>query len=70
MANDIRGNADGENGENDSYSISGRSSNIPRRKLVQEVEQGKHPNHHTYKRNGKKYVRSNQDWMKKNNVDN
>ena len=58
MANNIRGNADGENGESDSYRIPGRSSNILRRTLVREVRQGKHPNHHVMKVNKEEYVRA------------
>ena len=68
MANTIRGNQDGENGENETYTIPGRGSSIPRPTVVKEVEQGKHPNHSIYERDGEKYVRANPDSKKKNNV--
>lgn len=68
MANNIKGNQDGENGENESYTILGRGSNIPRRTVVGEVKQGKHPQHPIYKRDGEEYVRANPDSQKKNNV--
>lgn len=70
MANHIHGNADGENGENDSYRIPGRSANIPRRTLVREVKQGQHPNYHIYERDGEEYLRADPDHKKGNNVDN
>ena len=68
MANTIKGNQDGENGENESYTIPGRGSNIPRRTVVREVKKGNHPNHSVYKRDGEEYVRANPDSQKKNNV--
>lgn len=68
MAKIITGNQDGENGENESYRIPGRGTEIPRKTLVQEIETGKHPNHSIYTRNGEKYVRANPDSKKKNNV--
>lgn len=68
MANNIIGNGDGENGENDSYRIPGRSSDIPREELVREVEEGRHPNFSTYTRNGEKYIRANPDSNTENNV--
>lgn len=68
MADIIKGNQDGENGENETYRIPGRGSAIPRPTVVKEVEQGKHPHHSVYKRDGVKYVRANPDSKKKNNV--
>lgn len=68
MANNIIGNGDGENGENDSYRIPGRSSDIPREELVREVEEGKHPKFSIYTLNGEKYVRANPDSNTENNV--
>jgi hypothetical protein len=68
MADVIKGNQDGENGENDTYRIPGRSSAIPRSKVVREVEQGQHPQHSVYKREGVKYVRAKPDRQRKNNV--
>jgi hypothetical protein len=69
MANTIRGNKDGKNGENQTYTIPGRGSSIPREQVVKEIKQGKHPNHSTYKIKGTEYVRSNPDSQEKNNVD-
>lgn len=69
IANTIRGNKDGENGSNDTYRIPGRGSEIPRKQVVREVEQGQHPNHSVYTRDGEKYVRANPDTAIGNNVD-
>lgn len=69
MANKIRGNKDGKSGGNDTYTIPGRGSNIPRKTVVKEVEQGQHPNHSVIKVDGQKYVRSKPDTQKQNNVD-
>ena len=63
----IIGNNDGPNGRNDSYNIGGRK-NVPRRKAVKEVEQGKHSGAHIIKINRKKYIRDNPDNSKKDNV--
>lgn len=68
MANNIKGNEDGEGGRNESYTIPGRGR-VTRKKLVQEVEQGKHPNFSTYEREGEKYVRAKPDSRTENNVD-
>jgi len=68
MAKNIRGNQDGSNGSNDSYTIQGRGV-VPRSQLVKEVEQGKHSQHHVVEVDGKKYVRSNPDKTTGNNVD-
>lgn len=68
MATNIHGNHDGESGSNDSYTIPGRGV-VKRNQLVKEVEKGKHPNHHTIEIDGEKYVRSNPDRTKNNNVD-
>lgn len=68
MANIIKGNQDGPNGENESYSIPGRGSAIPREQVVKEVEQGKHPDFSTYRLNGRTFVRGNPDARKRNNV--
>jgi hypothetical protein len=68
MANIIKGNNDGENGENDTYTIPGRGSQIPRSTVVREVKQGKHPKFGVYKRNGVEYVRGKADSKTKNNV--
>ncbi|MBV1790531.1 DUF3892 domain-containing protein [Marinobacterium sp. D7] len=67
MAKNIRGNHDGENGENDSYTIAGRGV-VERDQLVREVEEGRHPNHHVVNINGEDYVRSNPDSTDSNNV--
>jgi hypothetical protein len=69
LAKIIKGNHDGKNGENETYTIPGRGSNIPRETLVREIEkENKHPNHSTYKINGVKYVRGKADKKKNNNV--
>lgn len=69
MADQIYGNADGENGENDTYRIPGRGKKIPKKTLAREVKQGKHPHHHIYTREGEEYLRANPDNRKRNNVD-
>ena len=56
----IIGNNDGPGGRNETYDI-GRRKNIPRKTVVREVEQGKHPGAHTVMINGEKYVRDNPD---------
>lgn len=68
MANNINGNNDGPGGRNETYNIPGRGSEIPRDKLVREVEQGKHPHHGVVEVDGEKFVRSNPDHLRKNNV--
>jgi Protein of unknown function (DUF3892) len=68
MANKIRGNKDGPNGSNASYTIQGRGK-VPRAKMAREVDAGKHPNFHTITVDGKKYVRGNPDGTENNNVD-
>lgn len=67
MARKIKGNHDGPNGANNSYTIPGRGQ-VSRPQVVREVEQGKHSDFGTYERNGKTYVRGNPDRSKKNNV--
>lgn len=68
MANIIKGNRDGENGENDTYRIPGRGSAIARITVVKEVKRGQHPEFGVYKRNGVEYVRGKPDNTKKDNV--
>jgi hypothetical protein len=68
VANIIKGNQDGPNGENESYSIPGRGSHIPRKMVVRGVKQHKHPHHSTYKLNGKEYIRAKPDSRTNNNV--
>jgi hypothetical protein len=68
MADTIKGNQDGPNGENESYRIPGRGSNIPRPTIVREVEQGKHPHHAIYKHDRKKYVRAKPNSQTDDNV--
>jgi hypothetical protein len=58
MAKNITGNQDGLKGGNDTYKIQGRGSDIPRKTLVEEVKQGKHPNHTTTKINNVEYVKA------------
>lgn len=67
MAKNITGNHDGENGRNESYSISGRG-NVSRKALVKEIEAGKHKDFSIYTHDKKKFVRSNPDNSENNNV--
>lgn len=68
MARIIHGNKDGDNGENQSYTIPGRGV-VSRPKAVKEVEQGKHDGFHVIKVDDVKYVRANPNSKKKDNVD-
>ena len=68
MAKNIRGNKDGQNGENQTYTIPGRGT-VPREKLVEEIKEGKHPDFHIYERNNVEYVRADPDSNQQNNVD-
>jgi hypothetical protein len=63
----IIGNNDGPGGRNETYKIGSRPK-VPRPQAVKEVEQGKHPDAHVVKINGRKYVRDNPDSSKKDNV--
>lgn len=67
MARNIRGNRDGENGENLTYTIHGRGV-VERELLVEEVENGKHPNHSVYEINGTKFVRANPNSSEEDNI--
>lgn len=68
MANKIKGNNDGLNGRNETYTIQGRGSNIPREKMVKEVKQGNHPNHTTTKINNIEYVKAKPNKKTNDNV--
>ncbi len=61
-------NQDGPRGENETYRIPGRATDIPRETLVREVEAGQHPNHSTYTRDGETYVRAKPDSTTADNV--
>lgn len=63
----IKGNNDGPNGRNESYTIGSRTS-VPRTEAVREVKAGKHPDSHVVKINDREYVRDNPDDSKKDNV--
>lgn len=63
----IKGNRDGPGGRNETYTIGSRKE-VTRQQAVKEVEAGKHPDAHTVKVNGQKYVRDNPDGSKKDNV--
>ena len=63
----IIGNNDGPGGRNESYQI-GKRKEVPRTQAVKEVEQGKHPDAHIVKVNGRKYVRDNPDRSTRDNV--
>ena len=62
----FKGNNDGPNGRNESYKY--KSKDMSRKKAVEEVKQGKHPDAHIYTRNGEEYVRDNPDNSTKDNV--
>lgn len=63
----IIGNNDGPNGRNETYKIGSRKE-VSRSEAVKEVKQGKHPDAHIVKVNGREYVRDNPDHSKKDNV--
>ena len=67
MATNITGNQDGENGGNDTYTIRGRGV-VTRQCLVDEVEAGRHPNHHVIDVGGEQFIRANPDCSQGNNV--
>ncbi|WP_152004136.1 DUF3892 domain-containing protein [Desulfoluna spongiiphila] len=67
MANNIKGNRDGDNGRNETYTIPGRGV-VSRAQLVKEVEAEKHPNFTTYNLNGELYVKAKPDKSESNNV--
>lgn len=68
MANNIRGKADGKNGENQSYVIPGRGT-VSRPQLVREVKNGQHPKFGIVTVEGTPYVRAKPDGSTRNNVD-
>lgn len=63
----IKGNNDGPGGRNETYDIGSRKE-VPRRQVVQEIKQGKHPDAHVVKVNGREYARDNPDHSRKDNV--
>lgn len=63
----IKGKNDGPGGRNEHYDI-GQRKNVPRKTVVREIEQGKHPGAHTVEINGEKYARDNPDNSTKDNV--
>lgn len=67
MAVNIRGNRDGDNRHNESYTITGRGT-VSRSRLVREVKSGNHPNHTIVKINSVEYVKAKPDNKIKNNV--
>lgn len=68
MAIKIRGNQDGKNGENQSYTIHGRGT-VSRAQLVKEVKKGMHPHHHVIKVNGVNFARSDANHKRTDNID-
>jgi len=64
----INGNADGKNGSNNSYTVTGRGK-VSRAKLVREVRQGKHPDTHIVHVNGEDYARNNPNHNRPDNID-
>lgn len=67
MAENIKGNHDGHDGENKTYTIPGRGK-VLREQLVKEIENGRHPRFSVYEKDKVKYVRSNPDSSGSNNV--
>lgn len=63
----IKGNNDGPGGRNESYQI-GNRKHVKRTDAVREVKQGKHPDAHVYKINGREYIRDNPDFSTEDNV--
>jgi hypothetical protein len=63
----IKGNNDGPGGRNESYDI-GKRKEVPRTQVVKEIKDGKHPDAHVVKINGREYARDNPDNSKKDNV--
>ena len=63
----IKGNNDGLGGRNETYDI-GNRKDVPRTQVVKEIKQGKHPDAHVVKVNGREYARDNPDHSKKDNV--
>lgn len=63
----IKGNNDGPGGRNESYDI-GKRKDVPRTQVVKEIKDGKHPDAHVVKVNGREYARDNPDNSKKDNV--
>lgn len=57
MAKNIKGNRDGLNNRNETYTIQGRGV-ISKNQVVKETNQGKHPNHFVTKINGNEYIKS------------
>ncbi|MFC3679111.1 DUF3892 domain-containing protein [Bacterioplanoides pacificum] len=64
----ISGNADGKNGENQSYTIRGRGE-VSRAQLVREVNNGQHEGVHVQCVNGTNYVRANPNSRSCDNID-
>ncbi|MBN3563183.1 DUF3892 domain-containing protein [Aliamphritea spongicola] len=67
-ASSISGNADGVNGENQSYTVQGRGV-VSRSQLVREVNNGSHQGVHTVDVNGVEYVRANPNRCQSDNID-
>ena len=63
----ILGRNDGPSGRNEHYDVGARK-NVPRRVVVSEIKQGKHPDAHVVKINGREYARDNPDRSKSDNV--
>ncbi len=63
----IVGNNDGPGGRNETYKIGSRAA-VKRTEVVKEIKQGKHPDAHVVKINGREYARDNPDYSKSDNV--
>ena len=64
----IKGNRDGKNGENQTYTIIGRGK-VTRKTLVKEIKQGKHPDSHVINVEGDEYARNNPNRKSEDNID-
>lgn len=66
MSSRIKGNNDGPNGRNESYTYKGKT--YTRTQMVKRVEQGLHQENTVVTIKGKKYVKDKPDQSKKDNV--
>lgn len=70
MANrgSVRGNRDGKNGENLTYTILGRGK-VTRKDFVREIHSGKHPDYEVITVDGVEYARSKGNSRTNDNID-
>ena len=63
----IKGRKDGPGGRNEHYDIGSRKK-VPRKTVVREIKQGKHPDAHVVRVKDQEYARDNPDKSKRDNV--